>query len=238
MIIGASSGIGLAIARRLKREAFIVTGISRRTPPPDAVDEAVCCDILDAEALTGALQLLSRKHGVPKALIYSAGYPVMGKAFSIPLEEARKAFDVNFWGLDCAMRTVIPEMRDHGGGTILAVLSIAALCPPAFESYYSASKAAAAAYLRALDLENNPYNIRIRWLAPGYIDTGFLERGNWFGMSVPKVRGSGITPEQIAQAALEMIHRGPRHQNYGMERALPRNCRATIPRPRQALVQA
>jgi short-subunit dehydrogenase len=205
LVVGASSGIGLAIAKRLKRAGFLVTGLSRRIPPTDAVNEAMCCDILDARAVSESARLLIEKYGAPQVAVYSAGYPVMGEALSIPVEEAQRAFDVHFWGLDRIVRILIPEMKAHGGGTILAVLSIAALCPPPFEAYYSASKAAAAAYLRTLALENNRDNIRIKSLIPGYVDTGFLERGNWYGMSVPKIHGSGVTPEQIAEAALQLI---------------------------------
>jgi short-subunit dehydrogenase len=209
LVVGASSGIGLAIARRLKREGFVVSGIARRMPPADAVDGAQCCDVINADRLDEAIRRLREQFGVPKTVVYSAGYPVMGDSLCIPEEEARLAFEVHFWGLDRVLKAVIPEMRISGGGTILAVLSIAALCPPAFEAYYSASKAAAAAYLRALALEKKPENVKLKWIAPGYVDTGFLERGHWFGMSVPRVSGSDVTAEQIAEVALRMIHGGP-----------------------------
>jgi len=208
LIVGASSGIGLAVARRMKRDGFIVSGISRRTPPLDAVDSAMCCDVTEGEGLVEAIAQLKQKHGVPEVVVYSAGYPVMGKTLSVPETEARCAFEVHFWGLDRLVRTILPEMKLHGGGTILAILSIAALCPPPFEAYYAASKSAVVAYLRGLSLESGRDNVRLKWLAPGYVDTGFLERGNWFGMSIPPVHGSGVTPDQIAEAALRIIRSG------------------------------
>jgi short-subunit dehydrogenase len=209
LVVGASSGIGLSIARRLKRAGFVVTSLARRMPPADAVDEALCCDVLDADRMIESIRKLKEKHGAPKAVVYSAGCPVMGATLSVPETEARRAFDVNFWGLDRVAKAVIPEMRTHGGGIILAVLSIAGICPPPFEAYYSASKAAAAAYLRSLSLETRQDNVRLKWLAPGYVDTGFLERGNWFGMPAFQVRGSGVTPDEIAEAALSLLHGGP-----------------------------
>jgi short-subunit dehydrogenase len=209
LVVGASSGIGLSIARRLKRDGFAVSGISRHMPPPDAVDAAQCCDILDADGLLNTIRQIKEKYGIPDAVVYSAGHPVMGDTLSIPESEARRAFEMHFWGLDRVVRAVLPDMRTQGGGTILAILSIAALCPPPFEAYYSASKSAAAAYLRVLASENRQNNVKLKWLAPGYINTGFLERGNWFGMSVPRVRNSGITTEQVAEAALQMIRGGP-----------------------------
>jgi short-subunit dehydrogenase len=209
LVVGASSGIGLAIARRLKNAGFIVSCLSRRMPPPDAVDTALCCDVLDANGLFEAIRQLKDKYGSPEAVVYSAGYPVMGETLSVPEMEARRTFEVHFWGLDRVVRAVLPEMRIRGRGTILAILSITAICPVPFEAYYSATKSAAMAYLRALAFETKRDNVKLKWLAPGYVDTGFLERGNWFGMSAPDVHGSGIAPEQIAEAALQLVCGGP-----------------------------
>ena len=208
VVVGASSGIGLSIASRLKRAGFVVSALSRRMPLPEAVDTALSCDVLDADQILESIRKLTEKHGVPGAVVYSAGYPVMGETLSIPEAEARRAFEVHFWGLDRVVRAVLPEMKTHGGGTILAVSSIAALCPPTYEAYYAASKSAALTYLRALALETRRDNVRLKWLTPGYVDTGFLERGHWFGMSVPRAHGSGVTPERIADAALQLIRGG------------------------------
>lgn len=205
VVIGASSGIGLAVARRLKQDGYIVSGLSRRAAPENVVDTALCCDVLEATGLLRAIQTAREKHGAPGVVVYSAGYPVMGDTLSIPEQEARQAFEVHFWGLDRVVRAVLPEMIAQREGVILAVLSIAAICPVPFESYYSASKAAAAAYLRALALETEQKGVKLKWIAPGYVDTGFLERGNWFGMSVLRVKGSGVTPEDIADTAARLI---------------------------------
>ncbi|MBN1566576.1 MAG: SDR family oxidoreductase [Acidobacteria bacterium] len=220
LVIGASSGIGRSIAQRLKREGFFVSGISRRMPPPDTVDAAQCCDVLDAERMADALPQLAHAHGVPGVVVYTAGYPVMGCTLSIPEKEARQAFETHFWGLDRVVKAMLPIMKSHGGGTILAVLSIASVCPPPFEAYYAASKAAASAYLRSLSREMRRENVRLKWIAPGYVDTGFLERGNWFGMPIPQVRGSGVTPEQIAAAVVRMIHGGPEFKILGWKERL------------------
>ena len=209
LVIGASSGIGLSIARKLKKSGYIVSGLSRHIPPLDAVDTSLLCDIQDNSHLCACIEEAKERQGPPEIVVYSAGYPAMGKTLSIPEAEARNAFEVHFWGLDRTIRAVLPDMQALRRGTILAILSIAAYCPPPFESYYAASKSAAMAYLRALALEARHDGVQLKWLAPGYINTGFLERGNWFGMSVPKVHGSGITPEQVAESAYRLIRGGP-----------------------------
>jgi short-subunit dehydrogenase len=209
VVIGASSGIGLSIARKLKSSGFFVSGLSRRAPSADAVDTSMICDVLDPEGLSRCLCELKEQHGTPEVVVYSAGYPVMGKSLSVPENEGRRTFEIHFWGLDRVIRAALPDMQARRRGTILAVLSISAHIAPPYEAYYAASKSAAAAYLRSVALEAGHYGVRLKWLAPGYIDTGFLEKGHWFGMSVPTIRGSGVTPEQIGEWAFRMIQGGP-----------------------------
>jgi short-subunit dehydrogenase len=215
LVVGASSGIGLSIARRLKNSGFIVSGLSRCMPPIDAVNTFLPCDLLDTNLLHDCIGKLKEQHGTPGVVVYSAGYPVMGETLSVPEAEGRKAFEVNFWGLDRVIRALLPDMQTHGGGTILAVLSISAYCPPPYEAYYSASKSAAMSYLRAFAMETARYRVKLKWLAPGFINTGFWERGNWFGMSMPRGHGSGVTLEQVAASALRLVRGGPDFQIIG-----------------------
>ena len=73
-----------------------------------------------------------------------------------------------------------------------------------YESYYAASKAAAARYLACLAHETRPHGVHLKYLCPGFIDTGFFEP-RWFGMAAPRVVGSGVGPVQAARAAIALI---------------------------------
>ena len=143
-------------------------------------------------------------------LVYSAGEPVMGRTLAVSVDDARRSFEVNFWGLDRAVRTVLPGMLERRRGVVVAVLSVAALVPVAYEAYYGAAKAAAARYLENLEVEHAGRGVGFKGLYPGFVDTGFISRHPWAGTAQPAVRGSGTTADDVADAAFELA--GAREQ--------------------------
>jgi short-subunit dehydrogenase len=206
IVIGSSSGLGRAVARRLKAGGHVVSGLARRDSPADAVDSSHSCDVTDAGSLHAALAGAMGAHGPPDVLVYAAGMPAMGRTLAVPLADARRCFEVNFWGLDRAVREVLPVMTERQNGAILALSSIVALRAVPYEAFYAASKAAAARYLGCLAHEGARVGVRIRYLNVGYVDTGFAERGSWFGMDAPKgASGSGVTPADVAEAAVRLL---------------------------------
>lgn len=204
IVVGASSGIGEAIARALRERGAKVSGLARRACR--AVDASFACDAATPELDVGIARA-SELFGPPRFLVYAAGLAAMGKTLDVPADAARASFEVNFWGLDRAVRAVLPGMRARGDGAIVAVLSLAALRAIPHEAYYAAAKAAAARYLDTLALEAAPDGVAVRYVCPGFIDTGFLEKSAWFGMSPPRVRGSGVTPDDVARTVVAMLER-------------------------------
>jgi short-subunit dehydrogenase len=206
IVIGSSSGLGRAIAQRLKTGGHVVSGLSRRDSPADAVDSSHPCDVTDLQSLRAALAGAMGAHGPPDVLVYAAGMPAMGHTLAVPQAEARRCFEVNFWGLDRAVREVLPVMSERQNGAIIAVSSLVALRAVPYEAFYAASKAAAARYLGCLAHEGARVGVRIRYLNVGYVDTGFAERGGWFGMDAPKGgSGSGVSPGDVAEAAMRLL---------------------------------
>jgi short-subunit dehydrogenase len=205
IVIGASSGIGAAVAKEATARGYSVSALSRRPARPGAVARSIPCDVTDDAKLGAALDRALSEGGDPAALVYCAGAPVVGKTLAVPEAVARDAFEVNFWGLERAVRRVYPRMRDRGEGSIVALLSIAGLRAVPYEAHYGASKAAAARWLDCLALEAERERIRVAYLAPGYVPTGFLERSGWHGLSPESVAGSGVTPEDVARAALDLV---------------------------------
>ncbi len=205
IVIGASSGIGAAIGTALRARGTRVSGLARRDCPPSAADASFACDVAKEGEIETAIDRATDRFGAPTILVYSAGLGAMGRTLEIPADAARASFDVNFWGLDRAVRHTLPGMRTRGSGCVLAVLSLAALRAIPHEAYYAAAKAAAARYLDCLAHEVERDGVAIRYLCPGFIDTGFLEKSAWYGMSAPTVQGSGVRPEDVARAAVAMI---------------------------------
>lgn len=206
VVVGASAGLGAAIGAELRLRGWRVAGISRRAPPASSVDRAFACDVTDDAALEWALGEAARILGPVDALVWSAGTPVMGRTLAVPPAAARAAFASTFWAMELAARTVLPSMLERGHGTLLAVLSLAALRAVPHEAYYAAAKAAAARWLECLSHEVGSAGVKVKCLYPGYVNTGFLERGGWWGMKgPPTVRGSGVEPEDVARAAADLL---------------------------------
>jgi short-subunit dehydrogenase len=205
IVVGASSGIGLAIAQALRGRGHCVSNLARRPAPEGTVDASYPCDVTSASQVTSAFARAIDRHGPCDVLVYAAGVPAMGRTTQIPEADARRCFEVNFWGLDHAVRAALPGMLVRRRGAILAVSSLVALRSVPFEAYYAASKAAVARYLGCLAFEARRGDVRVHALHVGLVDTGFFERGGWHGVAMPDVSGSGVGPEDVARAALNLL---------------------------------
>jgi short-subunit dehydrogenase len=209
VVAGASSGIGAAIGAELRRRAWSVSSLARRVADAASADRSFACDVTQDRALCDALAGAARDGGAIDALVWCAATPVMGATTAVPGDAARAAFETSFWAMQTAVCAVLPSMIERGTGALLGVSSLAALRAVTHEAYYAAAKAAAARWLECLALEVEDRGVRVHLLYPGYIETGFLERGGWWGMKEPaRVRGSGVTPSDVAHAAAEMLEGG------------------------------
>jgi short-subunit dehydrogenase len=205
IVVGASSGLGAAVAKELTARGYSVSALARRNGPP-GVARSIPCDVTDDASVIDAFRGATAGGGDPDAVVYCAGEPVVGRTLAVPGELARRAFEVNFWGLERVVRSAYPALKARGGGAIVALLSIAGIRAVPFEAHYGASKAAAARFLESLALEAEPDGIHVSYLAPGYIPTGFLERSGFHGLEAPlTTSGSNVTPEDVARATADLV---------------------------------
>jgi short-subunit dehydrogenase len=205
LVVGGSSGIGLAIGEALGDAGYLVSNLSRRPAPAGAAAASYACDVTSGDQVERAVALAVGSQGPCDVLVYAAGIPAMGRTCAVPEAIARRCFEVNFWGLDRVVRAVLPAMMERRRGAVLVVSSLVALRPVPFESYYAASKAAAVRYLGCLAHEARRGGVRVHALHVGLVGTGFFERGGWYGMEVPGVSGSGVTPARVARAAMDLL---------------------------------
>jgi short-subunit dehydrogenase len=216
IVVGASSGIGAAIGTELRFRGWAVSGLARRPSAPESSDRVFTCDVCDESALRHTLREAVDALGTPVALVWCAGTPVMGHTLSVPRDAARAAFETAFWAMEAAVREILPSMLERRRGTILAVLSLAALRAVPHEAYYGAAKAACARWLECLHHEVADRGVSVKAVYPGYVDTGFLERGGWWGMAgPPRVRGSGVRPDDVARTAADMLRGGSMRRVLG-----------------------
>lgn len=172
LVTGGSSGIGRACAEALRDAGCRVYEFSRRNDPPPGVTH-LAGDVCDEAALAAAVEQILQAEGQLDILVCCAGFGISGAVEFTELADAKRQLDVNFFGTANAVKAVLPAMRARGGGRIVCVSSVAGAIPIPFQTYYSVSKAAINAYVRALRCEVAPYGVSVCAVMPGDIATGF-----------------------------------------------------------------
>jgi NAD(P)-dependent dehydrogenase (short-subunit alcohol dehydrogenase family) len=184
LVTGGSSGIGLAIVRRLAAAGDTVFAASRnagRSALPAGVTP-IAVDVADPAAGDIAVGAVVDAAGRLDVLVNNAGAESIA-----PLEEASDAdahriFEVNVFGPMRLVRAAIPVMRAQGGGRILNVSSINDIAPAPFGGWYSASKAALTSLTAVLDAEVRGFGILVTAVAPGLFRTAMAERLSSYGV--------------------------------------------------------
>lgn len=172
IVTGGSSGIGRAAALALAGAGCSVYEISRRSVPEQLVKH-LTADVTDEEAVRQAVAQVVQEAGQIDILVCCAGFGISGAVEFTDLADAKRQLDVNFFGTVNAVRAVLPVMRTQGSGRIICTSSVAGAIPIPFQTYYSVSKAAINAFVRALRCEVAPYGITACAVMPGDIATGF-----------------------------------------------------------------
>lgn len=184
LITGCSSGLGLALARCILEQGHNVIATSRNPgKTPDLVEEItsrqsgrwLMLDVSSPKAeIERIVQQAWTEFGAIDVFVNNAGYSILGVAEEIPEEEAKKQFEVNFWGLIRTTQAILPMMRSRKSGTIINISSIAGIDPLPLCSIYAASKFAVEAWSEALHKELQPLGLRVLIVEPGMFRTNFL----------------------------------------------------------------
>lgn len=170
VITGATAGIGRAAAQLFKAKGARVVCIARRKS-----DEfySVCADVTDEAAVLAAVSEIKEKFGRIDVLVNNAGMGISGAVEDTDLADAKRIFDVNFFGALNTIKAVVPVMRGCGGGTIINLSSVAAELAIPFQAFYSATKAALSSMSGSLRNEVAPFGIKVSCVLPGDVKTDF-----------------------------------------------------------------
>ncbi len=179
VISGASSGIGLALARHYLERGAIVAAFARRSEPLQALAAEfpgrVFCyalDVRDASAVQKAAGDFIARAGVPDVVIANAGVSAGTLTeHAEDLDAFRQIMDINVLGMVQTFQPFIVPMREARHGTLAGIASVAGFRGLPGASAYSASKAAAIAYLESLRVELYGSGVRVVTICPGYIRT-------------------------------------------------------------------
>ena len=175
LVTGASSGIGEETARRLQELGYTVYGAARRTDRLEKLAaegvRPLAMDVTDDASMTAGIARIIEETGRIDVLINNAGYGSYGAIEDVPIDEARRQFEVNLFGLGRLVQLVTPHMRGQKSGTIINISSMGGRLTTPLGGWYHATKYAVEALSDALRMELKPFGIDVVLVEPGGIRT-------------------------------------------------------------------
>jgi 2-hydroxycyclohexanecarboxyl-CoA dehydrogenase len=208
VVTGGGSGIGAAVAHRLRADGLDVATIDIN--PSDA-ESAYTADVTDRAAVGAALTAIRAQLGPVTVLVNAAGLERFKRFTDIEFEDWQRVIDVNLNGVFHCIQLVLPDMIDAGWGRIVNISSSSTHSGQPFMSPYVAAKSAVNGLTKSLALEYGPSGITVNAVPPGFIDTPMLRKSEARGYLVVEknieatpVRRIG-RPEDIAAACAFLI---------------------------------
>jgi NAD(P)-dependent dehydrogenase (short-subunit alcohol dehydrogenase family) len=190
LITGCSTGIGRATAERLAKAGMTVYATARR---PESVAELeqlgarpLALDVTDEASMQAAVAAVEEAEGAVGALVNNAGYSQSGAVETIPMDELRRQFETNVFGLVRMCQLVLPGMRKAGEGRIVNISSMGGRLVFPGGGAYHGTKFAVEAISDALRFEVRGFGVHVSIIEPGLIKTSFGETAHG---SVPQQDG-------------------------------------------------
>jgi NAD(P)-dependent dehydrogenase (short-subunit alcohol dehydrogenase family) len=179
LVTGGSSGIGESTARALLAKGFTVYAVARRTDRMSALEaegvHTFAMDVTDDASMVAGIDRIIEEQGRIDVLVNNAGYGSYGAVEDVPIEEARRQFEVNVFGLARLVQLVTPHMRSRRSGRIINISSIGGKFYEPFGAWYHATKFAVEGFSDSLRMELRPFGIQVVLIEPGPIRTEWNE---------------------------------------------------------------
>ncbi len=213
VITGASSGIGLATARMAaKRGAKLVLAARSKGALDDLAREiteaggqviAVPTDVAKAEDVAALAKAAVDRFGGFDTWVNNAGTGMYGRLDEIPVEEMRRLFDVNVWGVVLGSREALKHLRIHGGA-LINLGSVVSHRAVAVQGAYSASKHAVKAFTEEfrVEVETAGDPVVVSLVKPAAIDTPFTVNAKNYLDSEPQHVPPVYAADTVADAIL------------------------------------
>jgi NAD(P)-dependent dehydrogenase (short-subunit alcohol dehydrogenase family) len=189
-ITGASSGIGKATALLFAARGWnVIAGM--RNPGSHDITEGqenimtVRLDVSEENTIATAVAAGIQRFRSIDALVNCAGYGLAGVFEAAKMDQIRKQYEVNVFGLMSITQAVLPHMRRQGGGSIVNISSFGGIIALPFGSLYNSSKFAVEGFSEGLSHELVPLNIRVKIVEPGSIATNFTNNMDMINGSDP-----------------------------------------------------
>ncbi len=206
LVTGGSRGIGLAMARALSASGAAVAITGRDTAALEAAKRelgaqalALRADVQDEREAAKAVDDTVQRFGGLDVLVNNAGVGIFASVADMTPAQWRQVMETNLSGVFYCCHAAIPHLRQRGAGWIVNISSLASKNPFVNGAAYCASKSGLNAFSEALMQEVRHDNIRVSYVLPGSVATGFASRGE---------RGSAdwkLAAEDVAQVVMDLI---------------------------------
>lgn len=252
LITGSNSGIGLVTSLYLARRGYTVwatmRNLEKATELRNIIEreklpiELARLDVCDDDSVKNAVAQILQRGGRIDVLVNNAGYGLRGAIEEVSLDEWKRQFETNFFGVIRVTQAVLPQMRAQKSGAIVNISSVLGRFAIPFSGPYTSSKFALEGLTETLRYELAPWNIRVILIEPGFIATNFQQNAQLAhgaqGESSPYVifkKASGrrvqrniyraAPPENVA----ETIYRAITHPNPKLRYPVGRDARLVLP---------
>jgi NAD(P)-dependent dehydrogenase (short-subunit alcohol dehydrogenase family) len=236
LVTGCSSGIGRATAERLARGGWTVYASARRLETVEGLQgcRPLQLDVTDDDSMRAAVERIEQEEDAVGVLVNNAGYSQSGAVESVSLDDARRQFETNVFGLARLTQLVLPGMRRQGWGRVVNVSSMGGRLTFPGGGWYHAYKHAVEAMSDALRFEVQGFGIDVVVIQPGLIRTSFAEAAVG---SIERDDGPYARFNAAVGAATAGVYENRLAQSLGggpdaVAKAIERAVSAKRPRPR------
>lgn len=209
VVTGGASGIGQAIAARLRKDGLQVATVDLQ-PSEDA--SAFTADVTDRAQVDNALAAIRREFGPVTVLVNAAGRDSFRRFTDLKFEEWQRIIDVNLNGVFHCIQAALPDMIEAGWGRIVNISSSSTHSGVPYMGAYVAAKSAVNGLTKTLALEYGPAGITVNAVPPGFIDTPMLrtaEARGYLGDVQENIERTPVRrigrPEDIAAACAFLV---------------------------------
>ncbi|RDZ06405.1 short-chain dehydrogenase/reductase [Priestia megaterium] len=210
LITGASAGMGKATAELLLEKGYIVYGAARRVDKMKDLEvkgaRILAMDVTDEQSMIDGVNRIIQEQGRIDVLFNNAGYGSYGAVEDVPLDEAKRQFEVNLFGLSRLTQLVLPHMRKQKSGKIINNSSMGGKVYTPLGAWYHATKHALEGYSDCLRFEVAQFGIDVVIIEPGSIES------EWNDITLENVqKTSGHTAyAKMTKAFVDMSKRAPK----------------------------
>jgi len=241
LITGSSSGIGYETSLALARSGFCTYAGVRNTKNSDILEKKIAkekldlnilqLDVNDKSSIDNAINRIKTEEKRIDVLINNAGYGLVGFFEELGLDEIRRQFETNFFGVLNVTKKVIPIMREQNRGTIINLSSGAGQVGFPGISAYVSTKFAIEGFSESLMYELFPFGIRVIIIEPGVIKTNFFnncivsdkssKKASLYSNSLKKIQNNielmqehATPPIEVAKVILQALKTDEPKQRY------------------------